>query len=242
MSQETARGKRPGFIRRIWRGFWSPAKALSLGFLLIFGIALGVAGWGGFNWALEITNTEEFCISCHEMRDNVYAEYEGSIHQYNASGVRATCPDCHVPKEWGPKVLRKIRASAELYGHFVTGVIDTPEKFNEHRIDLAERVWRTMKATDSHECRNCHKFDFMDFMEQGSRAAGSHEDAMDEGKTCIDCHQGIAHKLPDGYQERYNQVVEELAANGELPAAPGVQVAETEMTGLRTYLSGAATN
>ena len=36
MSQETARGGRPGFIRRLWRWFWSPAKVLSLGFLLIF--------------------------------------------------------------------------------------------------------------------------------------------------------------------------------------------------------------
>ena len=116
----------PGFIRRVWRWFWSPTGVISLGALLIGGFVAGVLFWGGFNWAVEATNTEEFCISCHEMRDNVYAEYEGTIHQYNASGVRAVCSDCHVPKDWGPKMVRKVQASKELWGKFVTGVVDTP--------------------------------------------------------------------------------------------------------------------
>ena len=165
----------PGFFRRLWRALWTPAAAASLGFLLIVGFIVGVVFWGGFNWALEVTNTEKFCISCHEMRDNVYAEYEGTVHQNNGSGVRATCPDCHVPKEWGPKMVRKIKASQELYGHFITGVIDTPEKFEEHRLYLAGRVWTAMKETDSRECRNCHNFDFMDFTQQQTRAADNHQ-------------------------------------------------------------------
>ena len=28
-----------------------------------------------FNWSMEMTNNEPFCISCHEMRDTVYQEY-----------------------------------------------------------------------------------------------------------------------------------------------------------------------
>ncbi|MCG7910964.1 MAG: NapC/NirT family cytochrome c, partial [Candidatus Thiodiazotropha taylori] len=31
------------------------------------GIIAGILLWGGFNTAMEMTNTEEFCISCHEM-------------------------------------------------------------------------------------------------------------------------------------------------------------------------------
>ncbi|HRE18510.1 MAG TPA: NapC/NirT family cytochrome c, partial [Rhodocyclaceae bacterium] len=57
---------------------------------------LGILFWGGFNTAMEWTNREEFCISCHEMKDNVYQEYRNTIHYSNRSGVRATCPDCHV--------------------------------------------------------------------------------------------------------------------------------------------------
>lgn len=232
---------KPGLIRRVWRFFWSPSGVLSLGFLLLMGFFAGVTFWGGFHWALEATNTERFCVSCHEMRDNVYAEYQGTVHQTNASGVRATCPDCHVPKAWAPKIIRKIQASKELYGHFVSGVVDTPEKFEEHRLYLASRVWRAMKSTDSRECRNCHKFDYMDFTEQETRAGNSHQLALDEGKTCIDCHQGIAHRLPEGYLEGYEKVLEELAAEDLLPPSNSV-VAGIDVSGITQYLGSGSNN
>lgn len=214
--------RRPGLIRRLWSALWSPAAALSLGVLLIGGFAAGVIFWGGFHTVLEWTNTEKFCTSCHEMRDNVYAEYQGSVHQNNGSGVRATCPDCHVPKEWGPKMIRKIKASKELYGHFITQSIWTPEKFEDKRIELASHEWERMKRNDSQECRNCHSFGFMDFTLQENRAAISHQEALDQGKTCIDCHQGIAHDLPAGYQDAYAGVVRKLEAEGAL--APPAKV------------------
>ncbi|MCK8464707.1 NapC/NirT family cytochrome c [Aliiroseovarius sp. S1339] len=227
----------PGFIRRFWRALWSRLGALSLGSLMILGFAVGVFFWGGFHWALEATNTEKFCITCHEMRDNVYAEYQGTVHQNNSSGVRATCPDCHVPKEWGPKMVRKIKASQELYGHFITGVIDTPEKFEDHRLYLAGRVWTAMKKTDSRECRNCHNFEFMDFTQQQTRAGDNHQKALDEGKTCIDCHQGIAHELPEGWMDRYGEIEEEFASRNLLPGADGSKSAPNGSSEIASYLS-----
>ena len=103
-------------------------SAASLGAILIGGFVAGIIFWGGFNTAMEATNTEAFCISCHEMEENVYVEYQDTIHYTNRTGVRATCPDCHVPKPWIHKIVRKIKASNELY-HKVMGTIDTPEKF-----------------------------------------------------------------------------------------------------------------
>lgn len=213
MSDKNTQGGRRGFFRRVWTFLWSPSGAIAAGTLLIVGVIAGVLFWGGFHWAMEATNNEEFCVSCHEMRENVYAEYQGSVHQSNSSGVRATCPDCHVPQEWGPKVVRKIKASQELWGHFVTGVIDTPEKFEDHRLDLATRVWTAMKETDSRECRNCHNFEFMDFTQQAGRAAENHQRALDEGMTCIDCHQGLAHELPEGYLDAYRNVASKVDGN-----------------------------
>ena len=159
--------------------------------------AAGIIFWGGFNTAMEATNTEKFCISCHEMRDYIYTEYKGTIHDVNRSGVGAVCSDCHVPKDWTHKIIRKIQASKELYGKMV-GTINTPEKFEAKRLKLAQNVWREMKSTDSRECRNCHSFDFMDFTMQETRAGKNHQRAIDEGKTCIDCHKGVAHELPAG--------------------------------------------
>ena len=145
---------------------------------------------------MEWTNREEFCISCHEMKDNVYQEYRNTIHASNRSGVRATCPDCHVPKEWGPKMIRKIQASNEVL-HKVLGTIDTPEKFNAKRLELAKHEWDRMKKTDSRECRNCHNFGSFDYAEQNRRSSRMHQTGLNEGKTCIDCHKGIAHTLPE---------------------------------------------
>lgn len=174
-----------------------PSMHLSLGFLSIGGFIMGILFWGGFNTALELTNTENFCISCHEMRDNVYAELRDTIHFTNRTGVRATCPDCHVPHEWGDKVTRKIKASKEVWG-WLFGTINTREKFEQHRLVMAEREWTRMKANDSLECRNCHAYDSMDFTRQSPRAARAHEQGLEEKNlTCIDCHKGIAHHLPD---------------------------------------------
>jgi cytochrome c-type protein NapC len=206
MTNSNSQVPRPGFFRRLWNWFWTPTGAVSLGMLLIIGFVSGIGFWGGFHWALESTNTERFCISCHEMENNVYAEYQGTVHQNNSSGVRATCPDCHVPKDWGPKMIRKIQASKELYGKFITKSVSTPEKFEDHRLVMASREWKRMKRTDSKECRNCHSFEYMDFTQQENRAAKNHQKALDEGKTCIDCHQGIAHELPEGYLEAYKEI------------------------------------
>jgi cytochrome c-type protein NapC len=151
------------------------------------------AGAYGLAW----TNTEEFCIGCHEMRENVYKEFKGTIHDRNRSGVRAICSNCHVPHEPVALIKRKMRASLELIGHF-RGVIDTREKFEAHRYMLATRVWTRMKETDSLECRNCHHADAMEPEKQTEKARARHAKMKSEGLTCIDCHFGIAHSEPDG--------------------------------------------
>lgn len=93
----------------------------------------------------EVTNTEPFCVSCHEMEHNVFKEYQHTVHYTNRSGVRATCSDCHVPKEWGPKIVRKIRASDDLW-HKVVGSVDTPEKLQAKRVELARGHGATLRS------------------------------------------------------------------------------------------------
>ena len=185
------------YLAERWRALWRPSATLSLGTLAIGGFIGGIVFWGGFNTALEATNTETFCIGCHEMRGNVYQELRSTIHFTNRSGVRATCPDCHVPHNWTDKIARKMQASKEVWGK-IFGTIDNREKFLAMRRDLAEHEWARLKANDSLECRNCHQGASMDLTRQSTPAAAIHEQWLLTGeKTCIDCHKGIAHKLPD---------------------------------------------
>jgi cytochrome c-type protein NapC len=172
---------------RVTLGLGVFVGAIAISFVML------TAGAAGLAW----TNTEQFCIGCHEMKDNVYAEFKGTIHDVNRSGVRAICSNCHVPHEPIPLIKRKMRASLELWGHLM-GVVDTKEKFEAHRYQLATRVWTRMKETDSLECRNCHHADAMDPEKQSEKARARHVKARADGMTCIDCHFGIAHKEPDG--------------------------------------------
>ena len=180
-------------VFRSMRARWKLVLGLSVGGLL-FSVMLVTAGAAGLAW----TNTEEFCIGCHEMKNNVYAEYKGTIHDQNRTGVRAICPDCHVPRQPGPMMVRKMQASMELYGHFISKSISTKEKFEAKRYELATHVWKRMKETDSLECRNCHNTAKMSHDLQSAKAQARHAKAVTENLTCIDCHFGIAHKEPEG--------------------------------------------
>lgn len=188
-----------GIFKRLWRALNKPAK-YSLLAISSASFLAGIIFWGGFNTGMEMTNTLEFCITCHEMRDTVYKEYKETIHYSNRTGVRAICSDCHVPKDWVHKMIRKSQASLEVWGK-ITGSIDTPEKFEAKRMQLATHEWTRMKESNSRECRNCHNFDAMSAELQKQTPYKKHMKAKEEGKTCIDCHKGIAHQLPKEYEE-----------------------------------------
>ena len=185
--------------KRFWKPLLRAARAYPSA-ALAGGFAAGVMFWGGFNWSLEATNTESFCLSCHPMRNFVYEEYRESKHYANRTGVRATCPDCHVPREWVHKLVRKAGATNELF-HWLIGSIDTREKFEAKRLVLARHVWDNMAATDSRECRNCHGIGFMNRDTQTPRARWMHELADGWKKTCIDCHKGVVHALPRDFDK-----------------------------------------
>lgn len=198
------------FIKKLWLTFWRPATKISLGVLTLGGFVAGIVFWGGFNTALEVTNTEKFCISCHSMRDTVYPELQGTIHWENNAGVRATCPDCHVPHNWTDKIARKMQASKEVFGAIV-GTIDTPEKFEAKRLELAQHEWKRFAANKSLECKSCHSYDSMKWDEMSPRAQVQMKQAAAKDQSCIDCHKGIAHHLPSN-MDSSGGMISELAA------------------------------
>ncbi|MEE3730084.1 Cytochrome c-type protein NapC [Mannheimia haemolytica] len=198
-------------LRRFCNWLRSPSK-MAIGAVIPISALGGIFAWSGFNAGLAMTNTEEFCSDCH--MNDVVPEYRASAHYSNRSGVKAICSDCHVPHEFFPKWQRKIIAAKEVYAHF-TGKVDTKEKFEAHRGEMAEREWARMKANSSQECRNCHNFDDMDFTQQKNIAQQMHALAQEQGKTCIDCHKGIAHNLPHMEAIQKNFIPDDLLKKAE---------------------------
>jgi cytochrome c-type protein NapC len=189
-------GKQKSLLARYWQVIRN-RSTVSLGIVAVFFFLSGIAYMRLFDYTMAVTNTEEFCIACHAMKDNVYPAYTESIHYSNRSGVRATCPDCHVPHKWSDKVVRKVQASREVWGA-IFGTIDTPEKFADHRLYLAKREWKRFKQNNSLECRNCHDEEYFAFDRQGDPGTYMHTAMLAAGNfTCIDCHKGIAHVLPE---------------------------------------------
>ena len=176
--------------------FLRPSVRIGLGVLVTGGFIAGAASWQGFHTAMEATNKESFCLSCHTMHDNLLPELQKTVHWNNRTGVRARCPDCHVPHEFTDKVARKMQASREVWGQLV-GTIDTREKFKEHRIVLARREWKRLQANGSRECRACHDYKDMDFNRMRPESQVAMRSAADRNESCISCHKGIAHQLPD---------------------------------------------
>ncbi|MDO8933930.1 MAG: NapC/NirT family cytochrome c, partial [Rhodocyclaceae bacterium] len=190
-NSEAASGKK-GFMQRML----NPPNCSMLR-MIIVGTLGGIIIWGGLNTGMEWTNHTEFCTSCHEMTIP-YEELKKTVHYKNRSGTTVQCSDCHVassktPTDYIFKSIQKLMAARDVIGH-IKGTVDTPEKFEEHRLTMAKRVWERMKDRDSKECRNCHDFKTMDPAKQKDRSVTKHEGAIEDGKTCIDCHKGIAHK------------------------------------------------
>lgn len=183
------------------------------------GAAAALLLWFGLLAALDATSSEALCLSCHAMREQAWREYSASTHYRNAKGVRATCADCHIPKAAGPKILAKLGTFGDLY-HQLAGTIDTPEKYEARRLTLARRVWDRMLASDSRECRGCHSDAAFDFDKMRKPDEARHmKKGMSAGETCISCHKGIVHKMPD-LTQGYRALIREIG-DAAAQARPG---------------------
>jgi cytochrome c-type protein NapC len=183
-------------LRRLWEWLLKPSVRAPVLVLVLAGLGIGMVSVVAFDYTMAATNTEKFCTSCHTMADGPFVMLQDTRHYANETGLNASCADCHVPKEFLPKMWRKIQASREVWGA-ITGIIDTPEKYLAHVGVMKAREIDRLRANDSRECRNCHQIDHMLLAEQTAKARQYHELMVREQKTCIDCHQGIAHMTPE---------------------------------------------
>ncbi|HDY7865266.1 TPA: NapC/NirT family cytochrome c [Vibrio vulnificus] len=162
----------------------------------VLAVVIGAIAMTGFHWGMRFTNSNAFCFGCHIGMDTIVEEYQESVHFNNAKGlIAATCSDCHVPRELLPKLKLKIMATADIF-HKLSGDITLDNFETEHRPRLFEKVTNEFVANKSQQCRYCHRVELMDFTAQDRTVARRHQTMEEREKSCIDCHAGIAHKLP----------------------------------------------
>ncbi len=178
-------------------------------------IALVVGGVGGvlfMAFLLEFdhyTSSNAFCTTCHSMS---YAEetYRQTVHYDSASGVRASCGDCHVSKGVFAATWDHAIGSKDLFKQLFGPDYDDPVVNALHLPEAAFAARRWFKSRDSATCKRCHVQDAI----QGKRAdtAAIHREET-EGKSCIDCHYNLVHrKVPDEStfkRDAWNRMVEE---------------------------------
>lgn len=174
--------------------FLKPSNRIGLSVLVTLGFIAGAIAWQQFNNVMDATSTEEFCVSCHSM-ETPLEELKQTVHWSNNSGVRATCPDCHLPHDKTPKYARKMQASREVLAE-LSGKYNEEGSFEEHRAEMAEREWARFAANGSKECKNCHSYDRMNFEKMSKAAQKAMKPAAERNQSCVDCHKGIAHHLP----------------------------------------------
>jgi nitrate/TMAO reductase-like tetraheme cytochrome c subunit len=194
------------------KSVWArPASRWLLGIPLggFVAFVLGAIALGTTNYVLHETSTTEFCYTCHSHEAFIRPEYEASSHFANVSGVQASCSDCHLPHDnWFELVWTKAVVSLDIIPEMM-GKLDTAEKYEAHRAEMAESVWRQFKDNDSRFCRDCHVAEAMDLEAQERRTARRHSQMAENGETCIDCHYGIVHALPENAEEILDQLDQE---------------------------------
>ncbi len=190
--------------------FTKPSAKWGLGTILVGGMIAGVIGWQSFNTVVDKTSTEEFCVSCHSMKQPL-EELKNTVHWKNTSGVSATCSDCHLPHDTIGKYARKIEAAREVWAE-ITGKYDEDGAFEKYRLEMAEREWARFAKDGSKQCKVCHDYARMDFDKMSEKARKAMLPAKEKDQSCVDCHKGIAHHLPkqnedNGKKSKFDDLV-----------------------------------
>lgn len=188
--------RRPGLLMRAWRRLHSPSARWSVAALVTLGLLVGAIAVIGTQVMVHVTGTDAFCGSaCHSMQW-VAKEHKASIHGATRTGIRATCHDCHIPRDY-PELLwyKAVAGTKDVIGE-IRGVISTQEKFTQQRMHMANLVWAEYKDNDSRACRGCHQFSSEVLARQQDMVRALHAPTLDGKATCIDCHKGVGHAPP----------------------------------------------
>lgn len=127
-------------------------------------------------------------------------------HKATAEGGQATCVDCHLPKGFlnSANAWFHFVQLTDLFGHRRAVDAEREGEYTPMRAKTAYRVRERMTTYDSAPCRTCHIES--EIKPKRERGVNAHKLALDDKKTCIECHYNLVHRSVD---------LKKVAAGGE---------------------------
>jgi nitrate/TMAO reductase-like tetraheme cytochrome c subunit len=180
---------------------------------VLFALLLGgLAGIGFMVFLTEFdhfSSTEAFCTTCHSM-ELVAEPYRKSPHYRPASGVRASCGDCHVSEGVFAATWDHFIGGKDLFNQLFGPNYDDPAINMLHMPEAAFSTREWFKKRNSATCKRCHVKEAI-FGSRPDTVAIHTEDAKD--KSCIECHYNLVHETVPAKsvfkRDAWNRMVEE---------------------------------
>ena len=156
----------------------------------------------GPRWTASIADQDAQCLACHE--DNVAKHWSDALHMVNDLTC-VTCHDIHQEKdrvlfEDSQAEVCEVCHKAQKQGihGLESKLADNPPCTDCHNPHNHESAAGQMLGNRSEGCRTCHDLTQMAANPAVSAKANSYHKVMVQtDRTCLDCHQGIAHAPAD---------------------------------------------
>ena len=161
----------------------------------------------GFNYTMEKTSTNDYCISCHVHTD-ADESWKQSVHHNNGSGTVTDCAACHLPpKGTLAHTTTKMRLGIS---HMWAYLVKDRENINWKKMgELAHAKGIVFNSS----CEECHQNLFPDgITDEGITAHLYYEDNKEKlDLQCISCHLDAGHYDPD---YKHEQLVGKVEVSG----------------------------
>lgn len=188
----------------------------------VFGLS-GVALLAITNKAVIYSSSDAFCGTfCHSMTWAAAAYHQGP-HFINATGVRASCGQCHIPYDSSHAtatqyvqllLFKADRGAKDFWGEW-HDTIATKEEWGKRRPQLASQFESYLQSHNYITCRGCHSLDAFG----GPRSQMEvliHKDVIKANDlACLACHSDVGHVYEQQTAKVGGWYTAEQAAAGE---------------------------
>lgn len=162
----------------------------------------------GPRWSASAAQQNQACLNCHQ--GNVARHWTGGTHEQQ----QVTCVTCHDMHNTAKKLLHDQQARVCTTCHKTQqqgihalhqALAKQPNCTLCHNPHANAEAKPQLLSNRSEGCRFCHDLPAMAVDSKVSAKAKSYHNTMTQmGRTCVDCHQGIAHAYADSVPPRLN--------------------------------------